>query len=804
MIGDPAAIDERPRQDYRLVPAAATLWCAAWSGLLASWWLSLVVGFTAAAAAVLVLIRRPRGRAAGAAAALLLAAGLAVGPVGVQLSAAQHDPLRAHAQQHAPVQAQVTIRERPEPVRAGAAGATTRGQPRVVAVAEVRAAVAGGRRVTSSGRVRLVAPERHWSWLLPGQRLTVTGTLAPARGDALTVATIRVAHDTAPAHTTAPRWWQRLGRQLRQGLRQAATVLPEEQAGLLAGLVVGDTSGMPPSLLDDFRSAGMAHLVAVSGLHVGVVCGAVILVLRLLRIGPRLTAVLAGTALAGYVITVGYAPSVLRAGLMGAVGLLALLLGRQRSAMPALAFATGALVTVDPAMATRFGFAMSVSATAALVLLAPAWTDRLRSTGVPAGPAAALVVPFAAFLATAPLIAVMVGEISLVTVAANLVAAPVVAVTTVLGALAAALSPLGSWPAELSARLTWPGTSWLVWVANRAAAVPGGVLDWPDGWSGGMSAALAMGLLGAACHLRSLRRILVFAALAGTVAMLVARLLTPGWPPDGWVLVACDVGQGDGLVLATGQPGEAVVLDTGPGGGAMADCLTRLRVERIPLLLITHLHEDHFGGLPAVLRGTDVDAVAMGPGRTPGWAWEAVTGAAGQAGVPVHQLAAGDRLRWEELDLRLLGPRHVPAEQPEDPSGTEINDLSLVASASTPLGRILLTGDAELAAQADLLASEVDLRAEVLKVPHHGSAATHAEFLDAVAPEVAVVSSGHGNPYGHPDGEVLDHLTEAGARVARTDEHGDIALLPAGPQGGTRDQSPPQVVPSSGNVPSTR
>ncbi|WP_281373648.1 ComEC/Rec2 family competence protein [Haloechinothrix aidingensis] len=514
-------------------------------------------------------------------------------------------------------------------------------------------------------------------------------------------------------------------------------------------------------------------------MHVNVVCGAVFLLLRGVRSGPRLSASLAGLVLAGYVVTVGYTPSVLRAALMAAVGLLALFLGRQRAAMPALAFAVCVLVLYDPEMAVRFGFAMSVAATAALVVLAPRWVGSLRSRGVPVGFASAGVVPLVAFLATAPLIAGMAGEVSLVAVGANILATPVVAVTTVLGALATATAGAAPWLGELLARSAWPGLSWLLLVARGAADVPAGVLGWPDGWLGGGLAALLSLSCVLACRYRTPRRVLAACLVLALVVWAAARLSAPGWPPASWAVIACDVGQGDGLLLATGEAGSAVVVDTGSARSGMVACLDRVGVDRVPLLVVTHLHEDHYGDLPAVLDGTQVDAVAVGPGRTPERAWTAVVNAARDENVPLVELAPGDAMSWPRLDLRVLGPRHVPAEQAAEPGGTAVNDLSLAVTADTPAGRILLPGDGEVAAQGDLLAAGHDLRADVLKVPHHGSGNTRDDFLRAVAPDVAVISVGEGNQHDHPDTAVVDQLTGAGTRIARTDRAGDIAVVPA-------------------------
>lgn len=343
-----------------------------------------------------------------------------------------------------------------------------------------------------------------------------------------------------------------------------------------------------------------------------------------------------------------------------------------------------------------------------------------------------------------------------------------------LGVLAAALAPMWSSGAESLVYLAGPGVSWLVSVARRAAAIPGAVLPWPPGWWGGVLALGVVVLLVVALRHRGVRAALVVAFVA-LLLLIPARLVASPWPPRDWVLVACDVGQGDGIVLATGEQDRAVVVDTGPEPGPMNRCLDRLGVERIPLVVLSHLHADHVGGLAAVFDGRAVGAIAVGPGRTPDWVWRDVVDRASAHGTRVVRVGIGDRLSWPGLRLDVLGPRYVPSEQGDD--GTEVNNSSVVLRATTAAGRVLLTGDVELAAQADLLASGADLRAEVLKIPHHGSRYSLPPFLSAVAPGIALVSVGADNTYGHPNPGTLRDAASRGALIARTDTGGDTAIV---------------------------
>lgn len=769
---------EQTGPDLRLVLPAVAAWLMVIGGLALGWVFAAVLTALAALGAVVAgwrvtrTARVARPRAAGLLATA--AAGAAAGMViTVQSWQAAGHPVRAAAAAGSAATVRVVLDGDPQPVRSDAFGARPAAVSQVVIAARLQSAEVGDERWTVGGKVLLIAEPAGWSELSPGQPVRAEGLLAPAIRADLTVAVLRVRGP--PQEPSAAPWWQRSAGTLRHGLREAAGVLPEPAAALLPGLAIGDTGGLTATVEDDFRAAGLTHLTAVSGTNVIIVCGAVLGLLRLLRAGPRTQAGFAFVALMGFVVLARPSASVLRAAVMGGVVLLALALGRRRSAVPALAGAVLSLLLLDPALGLDPGFALSVLATAALVLVAPGWVEALRWRGVPPGVAEALVVPMAAHVATLPVIAGLSGQISLVAVVANLLAAPVVAPATVLGVLAAVVSPALPTVAGWAAAVAGPEVEWLLTVAHRSASVPGAVVPWPAGVPGAVL--LAGVVIAGLALLRSRRwRAIAAAALVGALLVLVpTRLVPPGWPVTGWSMVACDVGQGDAIVVRVGEPGRAVLVDTGPEPSIVDDCLTRLGVTMLPLVVLSHLHADHIGGLAGALRGRSVGAVAMGPSREPAWALAEARRVAESAGVPVVGLTAGRRLAWPGLVLDVLAPLHVPGDiDPDD--GTAVNDTSLVLRARTPAGTILLTGDIELAAQAELLASGAELRADVLKVPHHGSRYSSPALLAAVRPRIALVSVGAGNRYGHPNAAVLDALRTAGAVVRRTDQAGDLAV----------------------------
>lgn len=757
---DPTPPPTRSVADLRL-PVGGL---AAWLTVIATLALPASAGIAAGIVALVGAVAAAASRRAPAATMTLIlgCAGAAALTTAVRLAAAEDSPLTVLARERASVTADLVVADDPQSLRSGS------GPPRVAVATQVEHVAAAGRSWSLSGRVLVLAPAQGWSELLPGQRLRTDGRLAPPLRRDLTVAVLSAR--SAPREAQEPPVAQGAAGRIRSGLRKAAEVLPDGPRGLLPGLALGDTSALDPVLAEDFRIAGLSHLTAVSGTNCTIVIGAVLLLVRAATLGPRMSAAAAGLALVGFVILVRPSPSVLRAAVMGGIGLLALASGRPRSALPALGAAVLGLVLISPPLARDPGFALSVLATFGLIVLAPAWADRLRSARLPRGAAEALAVPAAAALVTAPVVAALSGQISLVTVPANLLAAPAVAPATVLGVLAAVVSPVSAVAAEWLARLAGLPVGWIAQVGTRAANVPGSTLSWPGGVAGGLTLAAALVAGAAAVRLPVVRRPALAIAIGAAVVLVPIRAVAPSWPPPGWLFVACSVGQGDALVVRTG-PGAAVVVDAGPEPLGVDACLRRLEVRSVPLLVLSHLHADHIGGMTGVVRGRAIGELDVGPAREPAAAWREVERIAAARGIPVRTVAAGERRQVGGVTLDVLGPTHAFRGTRSDP-----NNSSVVLRVHSAGRVLLLTGDAEVEAQRAMLQAGVELRADILKVPHHGSPYQDPDFLRAVGAWVDVISVGAGNDYGHPSALLLSELAREGARTLRTDLDGDVAV----------------------------
>jgi competence protein ComEC len=750
------------RTDLRLLPAATTAWAAAWLAPAAPVRLTLPAAGAVALAALLLAGSRTAG-------ALVVAGALGVGAaVGIGAAARVHaagsGPVPALAAERAT--ATVDLRVSGDPVvHATQSGYGTGEVVTVPALAQ--RVFARGVTTDVHSRVLVLAADRGWTNLIPGQELRVAGRFAPARAGGPVVALLQVRGPPTTA-STAP-WRDRAAADVRAGLRAAVAGLPPDERGLVPGLVLGDTSGIDEDLTADFRVAGLSHVLAVSGSNLALLLGAALGLARLVGVPVRRLPLLGLGTVVAFVFVARPEPSLLRAAVMGVVGVIGLASGRGGRAMPALCGAVVALLLVDPWLARSYGFALSVSATAGLILLVPPWRDRLAQR-MPHWLATALAVPAAAQAACAPVLVLLTAQVGLVAIPANLLAVPAVPPAMFLGVLAAVTWPVCPPLARVFGDLAGVPAWWIVGVARRAADVPAATVPWPGGVRGAL--ALALSVL-AIVTVRQFRPAALLASIFALVLLLqppvpLPRLLPSSWPPHDWVMVVCDVGQGDAIALNAG-PGAAVVIDTGPDPAAADRCLRRLGVRRIPYLLLTHFHADHVEGLPGVLRGRTVAEIGVSPLPDPAAEVDRVSRWAGR--IPITHPAPGEQRVAGAVAWRVLGPSRLITE------GSPPNNASVVVLAEVAGLRILLTGDVEPPAQAALHRAEPGLRADVLKIPHHGSANQDPAWLASLGARVAIASAGAGNDYGHPAPSTLRLLASLGLRLASTDRHGDVVVL---------------------------
>lgn len=655
--------------------------------------------------------------------------------------------------------------------------------------------VVPGDRVDVSGRIR-PPPEDDY-----GAYLAKIGAIGTLRADAL---------ELLPPTGSLAATLEGFRRTASAGLDRS---IAEPEAGLATGVLIGLRDRVDRDLAAAFTTAGASHVVAISGWNIAIVASTLGALAGGMR--RRRRAILTALAIFVYVVFVGPSASVVRAGAMAGVALLARELGRPGTAAAALGWACTILLILDPAYVEDAGFRLSVLATAGILAWGTSLTARLAGPdpGVPRRFVAdVLGVSFAAQAATTPVVLLDFGRLSLVAPAVNLIVVPLVPPAMATGALAMVvgmLVPLGlpTLIASIVGLPAWALYAAMVAVVRVGAALPLASLTLDPPFDGIVAAVSLVVIVAAA---RRGHRVLGWIqvrrhaggrarvgtprtrprqadprsratrfAAVGLAGALLGLVLVVAHRPDGVVrVVVLDVGQGDGILVEGGQGGRLVV-DGGPDPARLLIALDeRLPPwdHRIDVLVLTHPHEDHVAGLALLLSRYRVGRVyepgMIGPG--PGYeAWsEALAAGATRHG----RLTTGDRLTIDAIRFRVLwpDPNRVP-ERPPD-GGTSINNVSIVLLGEIPGRRFLLMGDVEEGVDPELIARGLPT-VDLLKVAHHGSkTATTQPFLDVVRPRVAIVSAGAGNPYGHPAPSTLERLAASAGTTYRTDTDGTVEV----------------------------
>jgi competence protein ComEC len=553
--------------------------------------------------------------------------------------------------------------------------------------------------------------------------------------------------------------------------------LPPPAAALLRGMVLGQDEAIADDVRDDFERSGLAHLLAVSGQNVLLLCLLVLALAATAGVPLRTRLLLAAALVALYVPLAGAGPSIQRAGVMGVAGLAAALAGRPASRWYALGLAAAVTLALNPHAAAEPGWQLSFAAVAGLMALVPRMREPLARR-MPGPMADAVAMTVAATLATAPLLALHFEQVSLVSLPANLVAAPVVAPVMWLGMLGIAVAQVDPRLALALNVLCAPLLGYLEWVADVAAAAPLAALPLRVVGVPGLLA--GYGVLAAAgwAGLRAARRLRAHPPPAPVVvvaALVAAALALLLWPrtaplrlaPGELAVTFLDVGQGDATLLQ--RDGRSVLVDTGPPGGPILRRLDEAGVGRLDLLIITHAQADHEGMALEVVAAHRPRLVLDGGAGWPTAVQRGLAAAVARAGGRRIAARAGQALRLGGMRLDVLWPpAPPPGWRPEgDPNGRAV-----VAHVRSGGFDLLLPADAE----SDVTAALRLPRVEALKVAHHGSDdAGLPAMLERIAPRVAAIEVGGENTYGHPTPGTLRALGVV-PEVVRTDQDGSVRL----------------------------
>jgi len=581
-------------------------------------------------------------------------------------------------------------------------------------------------------------------------------------------------------------------------LRRLDAAMPTQEAGLLKATVLGDRSGLSPEMNQAFLDSGTYHILAISGLNVSLLAGTLFGLFRLFRASPRFAAFASAILVTLYAALAGGSASVIRATVMADTYLLAVILDRRGDLLNTVALSALALLGWNPRFFFDVGFQLTFLATVGIVLVLPRCERALEWLPRPIRwMLESVIVTLAATVMTLPILAAAFNRVALVGILANIPIVPLSGLITALGTGASALllvtptgfpwlNHLNGWLVDLLFAMARWFASWPWSTVRIYTPTPGILIAYY-----GLVAACLIGWgvdFGAFPKIRRGRFASWLAAACGL--LLVAQVMVKLHPLEGAPrirLTLLDVGQGEALLLQL--PGKRrMLVDAGgvPGGrfdvGArvVAPFLLHEWVGHLDVLALSHPQEDHIGGVPAILRGFSVGEVWSADAPTPSITFLWIQEYLRHRKIPLRMVSAESAaVRWGEATIEALNP---PGRRGQDSVGgwllaSRDSDASLVLRVSIGNQAALLTGDIERAGEEELLRRPEGIRAQVLKVPHHGSrTSSGVAFIEAVRPEVALVSAGYRNRFHHPHPEIVERYQRLGVRLLRTDRDGAISV----------------------------
>ena len=542
-------------------------------------------------------------------------------------------------------------------------------------------------------------------------------------------------------------------------------LIPTGDAGsLIPGLILGDTSLQSAEFASKMRRVGFSHLTAVSGANFALVAGFILWIMQFLlrKIKSRLW--VTAFVLLFFIILVRPTPSVLRAAVMASVLLIAKYRGDRSLGLPALGTAIATLILLDPFQAIDPGFALSVLATAGILLLSPKLTEFLSTKIRWRVAAEAIAIPISATIFCTPVIVALSGELSLISILANVLASPVIAPITVIGFIAVIFASIAPMLASLLIASTLPPAAWIVWLCNTGSNFP--VLQFSS-----FIFFLLLLIVLALTVIGKKWRVLLVAAVLILIQLSVTRVT---WPGSNWQVTNCDIGQGDALVINLGD-NRGILIDVGPDPILIDRCLDRLGITKISLLVLTHFHADHVGGLSGAINGRKVNQVWITNNHQPESAYQRSVNLL--AGVQLTEVKNGDLFQVANAKISVLWPDQTPRSFESLPGdGSAINNSSIAMVIELPNLKIFAAGDLEPPVQEILTSNPLLKKVDVYKLCHHGSLYQYLPMLDKISPSIALISVGKENSYGHPAPEIIGELMRRRINVVRTDQSGGIAV----------------------------
>lgn len=576
---------------------------------------------------------------------------------------------------------------------------------------------------------------------------------------------------SGPIAVVGPQRLQVIADEFRAGLRSVTSdKYSSEAAALLPGLVLGDTSAQSPRMEQTLQAAGLGHLTAVSGANVAIVLLGMEILLRFTRFSIRTRLIVLGLGAMFFMVVVRPSPSVVRATAMAALGLVSVWFGKPKLTLAILNISVLLLLALDPFLAVSIGFQLSVAATFGLIVLPKFWKVQVDSSLI----WKLFTTAMAAVLATLPILVAADMQPTFASVPANMLAEGLVAPATLAGVLAAVLAVASGIP------LVGGLLDWLAQYSADFALFPAAMIMQIAKWAESSifqvsieskSGLISLGFLiiGGIWLKRKgwgLTAISVLLSLTLSAVLLIESRASR-WGSI-WDVAVCDVGQGDATVLRN-PDGRVIVIDAGPDEVRFKECLHKLNVSSIELFIASHFHADHVSGV-TVLKDFGIQSAWFPNSLWPVSMFEFVKSEL--EGIPTSFPVAGEVVQLGDWTIRVLQSPQIPETQ----VGSEINNASLVVVAIKNGRQILFTGDIEEVAQTELMQKFPAVDFDLIKVPHHGSAAQNPDFAKWSNAELGWISAGVDNPYGHPAPQTIAQYKSVDVVLYSTIDCGQIGF----------------------------
>ena len=563
---------------------------------------------------------------------------------------------------------------------------------------------------------------------------------------------------------------------LRNRFTDSTKFMNKESAGLLPGLILGDTRNQSKKLKSDMQISGLTHLTAVSGGNIAILLLAILWVSKKMHLKLRTLFIINLIFLIQFIFLVRAEPSVIRAGLMGLVTLLAVLRGTRRHGINALSIAICISLLLDPFLSNSWGFCLSVFATGGLLIL----TNPIINFAFSKFPylnekfIAAIAVALSAQISTLGLVVGFTGQISIWSVIANLLVAPVIPFITVLGYLALVIVNLNLEISSIINFISGFFTNWIIIIAHFFASQNLNQIQIQKGFISFLSVNLIMIII----YFYLIKsKTYFFLKICGSITLVSFMSLfiigkffkVSDWPISNAQFVMCDVGQGDGLVVKDSK-NNVIVVDVGPDGNLMTNCLKKLKVSKIDVLILTHFHIDHVNGLEEIYSNFPINHVYTTWVNEPEEESLQVQNILGKNRIKF--LISGGSFKIGDISIKCLWPmrKKMLIE-------SIANNSSVVVIASIGNASALLTGDVEPPAQKEIRTKWINPNVDLIKIPHHGS-----KFQDQLFPKwsgarLALISVGDKNTYGHPSKETIKLYENSGIKVIDSATSGSVSIF---------------------------